>query len=66
MLPPDARIDATTAPYTIDEIAARAGTRPGAWAIDVYDRHGRPSRGDEGGPARIGGFKEAMGISTDL
>ncbi|GAA1584820.1 hypothetical protein GCM10009678_79260 [Actinomadura kijaniata] len=40
VLPPDARIDATTDPDDIDEIAARTGTRPGAWAVGVYDRHG--------------------------
>lgn len=38
VLPPKAQIDAMTDPDTIDKVAARTGTRPGAWAVGIYDR----------------------------
>ncbi|TDD34229.1 hypothetical protein E1287_17220 [Actinomadura sp. KC06] len=39
VLPPEAQIDAMTDPDTIDKVAARTGTRPGAWAVGIYDRN---------------------------
>ncbi|WP_433474199.1 hypothetical protein ACQPZP_36380 [Spirillospora sp. CA-142024] len=44
VLPPEAEIDESNPPdpFTdaIEKIAARTGTRPGIWAIGVYDRRG--------------------------
>jgi hypothetical protein len=38
VLPPEAEIDEKTDPDHIDKVATRTGTRPGAWAIGIYDR----------------------------
>ncbi|MFC6884924.1 MULTISPECIES: hypothetical protein [Actinomadura] len=38
VLPPEAEINGTTDPEKIDKVAARTGTRPGTWAVGIYDR----------------------------